>query len=50
MSESANFVLPHWLYWAWLIVMPPLFMLLTRRRGGEAESAEKASGTPPAMR
>ena len=34
MSESANFVMPHWLYWVWLIVMPPLFMLLTRRRGG----------------
>ena len=47
MSESANFVLPHWLYWAWLIVMPPLFMLLTRRRGGEAEKPEQGTGAAP---
>ena len=44
MSESANFVLPHWLYWAWLIVMPPLFMLLTRRRGEEGEKPEQDTG------
>jgi TRAP-type mannitol/chloroaromatic compound transport system permease small subunit len=47
MSESANFVLPHWLYWAWLIVMPPLFMLLTRRRGGEAKAPREDTGAAP---
>jgi TRAP-type mannitol/chloroaromatic compound transport system permease small subunit len=47
MSESANFVLPHWLYWAWLIVMPPLFMLLTRRRGDEGQNPEQDTGAVP---
>ncbi|MEJ2345820.1 MAG: TRAP transporter small permease subunit [Gammaproteobacteria bacterium] len=30
MSESVNFVLPHWLYWGWLAIMPLIFMWLTR--------------------
>ncbi len=30
MSTYTNFVLPHWLYWGWLAVMPPVFMWLTR--------------------
>lgn len=30
MSESVNFVLPHWIYWGWLAIMPLLFMWLTR--------------------
>ena len=34
MSESVNFVLPHWLYWGWLAVMPLIFMWLTRGAGG----------------
>jgi TRAP-type mannitol/chloroaromatic compound transport system permease small subunit len=46
MSESANFVLPHWFYWVWLIVMPPLFMLVTRRRGGEAETPQEEGMAP----
>ena len=50
MSESANFVMPHWLYWVWLIVMPPLFMLLTRRRGGAAEASQEADGGAPGNR
>ena len=50
MSESANFVMPHWLYWVWLIVMPPLFMLVTRRRGGEAEGPQEADGGAPGNR
>ncbi len=50
MSESANFVMPHWLYWVWLIVMPPLFMLLTRRRGGAAEASQEADGGAPGSR
>ena len=31
MSESTNFVLPHWLYWGWLAIMPLFLMWLTRR-------------------
>jgi TRAP-type mannitol/chloroaromatic compound transport system permease small subunit len=50
MSESANFVMPHWLYWVWLIVMPPLFMLVTRRRGGEAEAPQEEDGGAPGNR
>jgi len=30
MSESVNFVMPHWLYWGWLAIMPLIFMWLTR--------------------
>ncbi|MGA7799371.1 MAG: TRAP transporter small permease subunit [Gammaproteobacteria bacterium] len=30
MSESTNFVLPHWIYWGWLAIMPLVFMWLTR--------------------
>ena len=50
MSESANFVMPHWLYWVWLIVMPPLFMLVTRRRGGESEGPQEEDGGAPGNR
>ena len=47
MSESANFVLPHWIYWVWLIIMPPLFMLVTRRRGDEAEASPEETVAAP---
>lgn len=30
MSQYTNFVLPHWLYWSWLAIMPLIFMWLTR--------------------
>ncbi len=50
MPESANFVLPHWIYWVWLIVMPPLFMLLTRRRGGETQAPQEEPGAAPGNR
>ena len=50
MSESTNFVLPHWVYWVWLIVMPPLFMLLTRRRGNESEAPQGEPGAAPGNR
>ena len=30
MTEYTNFVLPHWLYWGWLAVMPLVFMWFTR--------------------
>jgi TRAP-type mannitol/chloroaromatic compound transport system permease small subunit len=35
MTAYTNFVLPHWLYWGWLAVMPLVFMWLTR---GASES------------
>ncbi|KPK31919.1 MAG: C4-dicarboxylate ABC transporter permease [Betaproteobacteria bacterium SG8_40] len=38
MSETTNFVLPHWIYWGWLAVMPLIFMWFTRDA--------KPSGTP----
>lgn len=50
MSESTNFVLPHWVYWIWLIVMPPLFMLLTRRRGSETKAPREETGAAPGNR
>ncbi|MEJ2058871.1 MAG: TRAP transporter large permease subunit [Gammaproteobacteria bacterium] len=31
MSESVNIVLPHWVYWGWLAIMPVIFMWLTRK-------------------
>lgn len=30
MSQTTNFVLPHWLYWGWLAIMPLVFMWFTR--------------------
>lgn len=39
MSESVNFVMPHWLYWGWLAIMPLLFMWL--------ESISKAATAKP---
>lgn len=30
MTEHTNFVLPHWIYWSWLAIMPVIFMWLTR--------------------
>ncbi len=38
MTDATNFVLPHWLYWGWLAVMPLIFMWLTR--------GAKETGTP----
>ena len=38
MSETTNFVLPHWIYWGWLAIMPLVFMWFTRDA--------KPSGTP----
>ncbi|RCX31811.1 TRAP transporter small permease subunit [Thioalbus denitrificans] len=28
-----GFVLPHWFYWGWLVIMPIILMFFTRRRG-----------------
>lgn len=30
MSQTTNFILPHWLYWGWLAIMPLVFMWFTR--------------------
>ncbi|HUU72236.1 MAG TPA: TRAP transporter small permease subunit [Burkholderiales bacterium] len=38
MSEATNFILPHWIYWGWLAIMPLIFMWFTRDA--------KPSGTP----
>lgn len=38
MSETTNFVLPHWIYWGWLAIMPLVFMWFTR--------GAKPSGAP----
>ncbi|GAB3184550.1 TRAP transporter small permease subunit [Hydrogenophaga aquatica] len=32
-TESVGFVLPHWIYWGWLAVMPLLIMALAKARG-----------------
>jgi len=48
MSESVNFVLPHWLYWGWLAVMPFIFMWLERgsKRGPDTGKAPPGKPTP----
>jgi len=46
MSESVNFVLPHWLYWGWLAIMPFIFMWLARKSSSEAGSEEQAISAP----
>ena len=38
MSQTTNFVMPHWIYWGWLAIMPLVFMWFTR--------GAKPSGTP----
>ncbi len=30
MDQSTNFVLPHWIYWGWLAVMPLIFMWISK--------------------
>ncbi|MBI1396585.1 MAG: TRAP transporter large permease subunit [Betaproteobacteria bacterium] len=40
MSESVNIVLPHWVYWGWLAIMPLIFMWLTRK-------GDKSADQPP---
>jgi TRAP-type mannitol/chloroaromatic compound transport system permease small subunit len=54
MSEHTNFVLPHWLYWGWLAVMPLVLMWLTRgaaatRIADEATAAEVLAEEDPAL-
>jgi len=47
MSESVNFVLPHWLYWGWLAIMPLIFMWLERKTvKTEKQSQPAATPTP----
>lgn len=38
--QGFGFVMPHWLYWGWLAVMPLILMVLERRR-----KASKRTGT-----
>lgn len=40
-----GFVLPHWFYWGWLVIMPIILMYLTRRRDdapAEAHAPDEA--------
>ena len=30
MDQTTNFVLPHWIYWGWLAIMPFIFMWLSK--------------------
>ena len=30
MDQSTNFVLPHWIYWGWLAIMPLVFMWISK--------------------
>jgi len=46
MSESVNFVLPHWLYWGWLAIMPLIFMWLDRRTSTTASGDTAATAKP----
>lgn len=45
--EGFGFVLPHWLYWGWLAVMPLIMMAWdrwSRRHGGDAATPDKTPG------
>ncbi|HKK04317.1 MAG TPA: TRAP transporter small permease subunit [Gammaproteobacteria bacterium] len=46
MAESVNFVMPHWLYWGWLAIMPLIFMWLTRGTHTEGMGSEPSTPTP----
>ena len=45
MSESVNYILPHWLYWGWLAIMPLIFLWLSR--GKSANTNGDSSGATP---
>jgi hypothetical protein len=54
MSEHTNFVLPLWLYWGWLAVMPLVLMWLTRGAAAthgadEGPAAEVLAEEDPAL-
>ncbi|HPQ95886.1 MAG TPA: TRAP transporter small permease subunit, partial [Thiolinea sp.] len=42
--QGFGFVLPHWLYWGWLAVMPLILMVLT---GGTRQAASAGDELPP---
>lgn len=46
MAESVNFVLPHWVYWGWLAIMPLLFMWFDRHSKREGDSQQVTTPTP----
>ncbi|MEK9872781.1 MAG: TRAP transporter small permease subunit [Betaproteobacteria bacterium] len=48
MDQTTNFVLPHWIYWGWLAIMPLLFMWISKgARIGELQpkDSEYAAST-----
>lgn len=46
MAESVNFVLPHWLYWGWLAIMPLVFMWFDRQSRRGDDSTPASTPTP----
>ena len=54
MTEHINYVLPHWIYWGWLAIMPLVFMWLTRgakeaRTAAEETAAKVLAQEDPAL-
>ncbi|MEJ2398450.1 MAG: TRAP transporter small permease subunit [Gammaproteobacteria bacterium] len=46
MAESVNFVMPHWLYWGWLAIMPLLFMWLERKFKSDRDRDDQVAKKP----
>lgn len=46
MSESVNIVLPHWVYWGWLAIMPLVYMWFDRQSKSEAGTETQPAATP----
>jgi len=46
MSESVNIVLPHWLYWGWLAIMPIIFMWFDHKYTSKTDSEKQATAKP----
>lgn len=41
--EGFGFVMPHWLYWGWLAVVPLILMLLTRGTGDRSSRPDEST-------
>lgn len=41
--EGFGFVMPHWLYWAWLAVMPLIMIAIDRYKSGQKEAATETT-------
>jgi len=47
MSQTTNLILPHWIYWGWLAIMPLVFMWFTR--GAAATTSLNEAGGENAL-